>query len=119
MSKQMAKGSSFERMVADYLRTELGQPVDRRVKTGAKDKGDIAGHTLMGHDVVVECKNCKAHQFSAWLDEAEAEKVNANASYGIAVIHRKGYGSKRIGKSYVLMELDTWCDVVRSGEYLW
>lgn len=118
MSKQMAKGSSFERMVADYIRTETGQPADRRVKTGVKDKGDLMGVTFMGHDVCIECKNRRAMQLSVWMDEAEAEKTNANAALGVVVHHRKGCGAKRLGKSYATMELDTLCDMLRWGDEL-
>ena len=35
-------GSLFERSIADYLAVALNDDrIDRRVKTGAKDKGDI------------------------------------------------------------------------------
>lgn len=118
MSKQMAKGSSYERMVADYIRTETGQPADRRVKTGTKDKGDLMGVTFLGQDVCVECKNRRAMQLSVWVDEAEAERANAKAALGVVIHHRKGCGAKRLGKSYATMELDSLLDMMRWGDEL-
>ena len=52
-------GASFERLVADYLAHELEDDhIDRRVKMGANDRGDIASlRTIRGARVVVEVKN--------------------------------------------------------------
>ena len=43
-------GTSFERLVADYLKQRLNDDrIDRRVKTGNKDRGDIGGgRTIRG-----------------------------------------------------------------------
>jgi hypothetical protein len=52
-----AAGSRFERTTADYLAATVDDRIDRRVKTGAKDKGDIAGIRHMGGRVVLEAKD--------------------------------------------------------------
>ena len=52
-----AAGTRFERLVADYLAQHVDDRIDRRVKTGAKDRGDIAGVRHMGGRVVLECKD--------------------------------------------------------------
>ena len=114
MSKASRKGASFERLVADYMAAELGQPIDRRVKCGTKDKGDIAGFTIGGFDCVVECKNKKRMELSEWLDEAERERINAEASFGLVTHHRRGCGKARIGDTYVSMTLDTLLDIARA-----
>lgn len=114
MSKASRKGASFERLVADYMAAELGQPIDRRVKHGSKDKGDIAGFTIGGFDCVVECKNKKRMELFEWLDEAERERINAEASFGLVTHHRRGCGKARIGDSYVSMTLDTLLDIARA-----
>lgn len=41
------KGSTFERLTADYLKANGFPFADRRVKSGNKDKGDIGG--VMAH----------------------------------------------------------------------
>ncbi len=56
-----AAGSKTERDTADYLAEHIDDRIDRRVKTGAKDRGDIGGvrlsPALRGGKVVIECKN--------------------------------------------------------------
>jgi hypothetical protein len=51
-----AAGAKFERDVADWLARHVDDRIDRRVKTGAKDKGDIAGIRHMGARVDLETK---------------------------------------------------------------
>ena len=52
-------GTAFETQVAEYLAMKLADiRIERRAKTGAKDRGDIAGvKTVAGGLVVIECKN--------------------------------------------------------------
>lgn len=108
MSKSKQKGSSFEREVADYMAERLGdERIDRMPLHGTKDRGDIAGFRFRGLPCVVECKNAKRMELSAWLDEAEVERGNADAEYGVVVHHRKGCGKARFGENYVTMTLDT------------
>ena len=115
MSRQMAKGTSFERMVADYMAAELGKPIDRRVKCGSKDRGDIAGLEIAGWPCVVECKNKQRMSLAEWVNEVEAERVNAEAAYGIVVHKRRGCGKATVGGTYVTMTLDTLLDIAREA----
>lgn len=85
-------GSTFERIIADYFAKHVDDRVDRRVKTGGKDKGDIAGLRHMGQRLVIECKNTAKIALGMWAGEAEAERGNDDALAGI-VIH------KRVGKA--------------------
>jgi hypothetical protein len=87
-----AAGARFERLVADGLAIALEDTrIDRKVKTGSKDKGDIANVRLGEHKIVIECKD-RGGQFYApeWVAEAEAERVNDGALVGIVVAKRKG-----------------------------
>lgn len=88
-----AAGSSFERLVADYLAEYVSEFVDRRVKTGAADKGDIAGLRAHGQRVTVEVKNCAKPALGSWAAEAETERVNDDALVGLVVHKRHGKGS--------------------------
>ena len=49
-------GTRFERQVADVLAAYVSPEIDRRVKYGAKDRGDIGGLRHMGGRLVVEVK---------------------------------------------------------------
>jgi hypothetical protein len=98
-----AKGSSFERLVADYLKANGFPFADRRVKTGAKDKGDIGGVYILGQPIVLECKNTSKISLGTWAAEAEAERVNDGALAGVIVHKRHGKG--KAGEQWVTMPL--------------
>lgn len=85
-------GSSFERLIADYLAAHVDDRIDRRVKNGTKDRGDIAGLRHMGHRVVIECKNTAKIALGGWANEAEVERGNDDALAGIIVHKRVGKG---------------------------
>lgn len=87
-----AKGSSFERMVADYLAANGFPFADRRVKSGAKDRGDIGGVMAHGERLVLECKNTSKISLGVWAAEAETERVNDGALAGMVVHKRHGKG---------------------------
>jgi Holliday junction resolvase len=99
------KGASFERLVADYLAPHLGEDVDRQVKTGSADKGDIRGVKAHGQRVAVECKNTTRLNLAAMVNEAEVERVNLGALAGLAVHKRTGKGKAQMGQQYVTMTL--------------
>lgn len=105
-NRQSAKkaGSSFERLVADYLRDALGDDrIDRRPRHGAKDRGDIGGAQHMGERLVFECKNTTRIELSRWLAEAETERGNDDALAGIVVHKRRGKTAPQ--EQYVTMRL--------------
>lgn len=99
-----AAGSRFERLIADYLAETVDDRIDRRVKTGAADKGDIAGLRLAtGVRVAIECKDVAKLDLSGWVGEAEAERVNDRAAAAVVVHKRRGHGSA--AHQYVTMTL--------------
>lgn len=111
-----AAGSSFERLVADYLRDELGDDViDRRVKTGAKDRGDIGGvKTIRGGRVVIEAKNYGGQfKVTEWLREAEIERGNDDAAVG--VVCAKVRGKTAPEEQVVFMNLATFALLLQGG----
>lgn len=88
-----AAGSRFERQVADYLKDALDDDrIDRRVKTGAKDRGDIAGVRIHGQRVVIECKDTARTALGTWITEAETERGNDDALAGVVAHKRHGKG---------------------------
>lgn len=90
-----AAGSRFEREVADYLNAHVSRYIDRKVKTGAKDCGDIANVYRLAvwpgdGRVVVECKDSAVTKLGPWAAEAEAERINDGALIGVVVHKRHG-----------------------------
>lgn len=96
-------GSKFERDTADYLAEHVDDRIDRRVKTGAKDKGDIAGVRVHGQRMVLECKNTSRTNLGGWATEAETERVNDDA-LATAVVHKR-HGKGDPADQWVTMTL--------------
>lgn len=115
-SREKAKGTRFERRVADYLSEALGIETLRMIAGAANDKGDVWGLSVGGHPVTVECKNRARLELSRWVDEAARESANAGTCCGIVVHHRPGRGAKRFGDTYVTMTLDSLVELVRGGK---
>ena len=75
-SSAKGAGAKFERAIADHLKAALDDDrIDRRTKTGAKDRGDIGGIRHMGGRLVIECKDYGGRlQPAPWTAEAEIER---------------------------------------------
>lgn len=86
-------GSSFERSIADYLAAVVDDRIDRRVKAGNKDRGDIGGVRIHGQRVVIECKNTAKISLGTWATEAEIERGNDDALAGLIIHKRHGKGN--------------------------
>lgn len=100
-----AAGASFERQIADHLAAVIDDRIDRRVKTGAKDRGDIGGLRHMGGRIVIECKNYGGKLLPGpWITEAETERGNDDALAGIVIAKRRG--TTKPGDQYVLMTVN-------------
>ena len=96
-------GSSFERSTADYLAAVVDDRIDRRVKTGAKDRGDIGGVRIHGKRVVLECKNTAKTNLAGWAAETETERGNDDALAGV-IIHKR-HGKADPAEQWVTMTL--------------
>lgn len=83
-------GARFEREIADWLAEHVDDRIDRRVKTGARDCGDLAGIRAHGQKVVAELKNTAAWSPGTWLREAEKERANDGALAGVVIAKRHG-----------------------------
>ena len=85
-----AAGARFERQIADWLAQHLDDRIDRRVKTGAKDRGDIGGIRHRGERVVLELKDTARLDLPGWIREAHLEAGNDDAAIGVVVHKRRG-----------------------------
>lgn len=110
-SSAKAAGARFEREVADWLAANLDDRIDRRVKTGAADKGDLGGIRVHGQRVVAELKNRRDWRPGEWLREAEKERANDNALAGFVVAKR--HGTADPGEQVVLMTMRDFVAIVR------
>lgn len=102
-----AAGTRTERAIADYIAHQLADDrIDRRAKTGAKDRGDLTGLRLHNQRIVAEIKDCARLDLAGWTTQAHTEACNDDALLGI-VIHKKR-GTTDPGRWYVTMTLDDW-----------
>lgn len=106
-SRQSARqaGSRFERAIADYLAEALNDDrIDRKVKTGSADRGDVGGLRVLGNRIVIECKDVAKMSLGAWINEAEVEVGNDDAIAGLVIHKRRGHGQP--GDQYVTCTVD-------------
>lgn len=97
-----AAGTSFETLMANYLAQALDDDrIERRAKTGAKDRGDIGGIRIHGQRLVIECKNHSRLDLAGWIVQAQIEAGNDDALAGI-VIHKRR-GTAKPERMYVTM----------------
>jgi uncharacterized protein YndB with AHSA1/START domain len=79
-------GTRFETAVARYLAEHVDDRIERRARTGGKDRGDIGGVRAPGGAA-----------------EAEVERANDDALVGLVLHKRHGVGDP--GKQWVTMTL--------------
>ena len=119
MSRESRKGNGFAEQFARYAARRLGdERIERRVLHGTKDRGDIAGLYIRGKRTAVECKCCNRMDLSGWIGEAEEERANDDAEFGIVVHKRRGCGEKGFGGNYVTMTVDTLLGIVAGSTRL-
>lgn len=110
---EKAKGSQWERDIVKYLQECGFTYAERRGLAGQQyDKGDITG---LGPDIVIEAKNAKSIDLAKFLTEAELERDNARAKYGIACIKRR---QKSTSQAYVVMSLEAFVELWKEREGL-
>lgn len=109
-------GARFERQVADYLAATLDDRIDRRVKTGALDKGDIGGvRDSHGNRIVIECKNVTRLSLPDWTKEAQQEAINDGALVGVVAHKRTGVADP--AKQWVTMTLEDFVKLLEGGNH--
>ena len=92
-------------MVADYLAQALEDDrIDRRVKRGSADRGDIGGLRIHGQRLVVEVKDVAKTDLPGWTREAHVEACNDDALVGVVVAKRRGTTDP--GQYWAMMTLD-------------
>lgn len=108
-----AAGARMERLVADYLAEALeNEHIDRQVKTGAKDRGDIRGVTIAGHRLAIEVKDVHTQALPQWTREAQAEADNLGAIAGVVVAKRRGTTDP--GQQWVHMTLNDLVKIIQA-----
>lgn len=101
-----AAGATHEQTIAAYLAAHVDDRIERRVKNGANDRGDITALRVLGNRVVAECKDYGGQiHASTWIKEAELEAGNDDAIAGIVIAKRRG--TTNPGEQWVLMDVNS------------
>lgn len=101
-SSAKAAGTRAETAVARYLAAALDDDrIERRARTGGKDRGDIGGVRVHGQRLVIEVKDVTRMALAGWVAEAQLEAGNDDALAGV-VWHKKR-GTTGPGDWYVTM----------------
>ncbi|MEJ4121391.1 putative PDDEXK endonuclease [Corynebacterium macginleyi] len=107
-------GARFERIIADFLRDNLDDRIDRRVKVGAADKGDIANvRDSHNRRITIECKDYGGKlNLPQWTKEAHQEANNDNAHVGVVIAKRRGTTDPE--KQWAIMEVEDLIKLLKS-----
>lgn len=108
-NRAKAKGSQAERDAVQLLKAAGFADADREFGAGrADDVGDVRNVPR----TVIEVKAEKSFNPSGWLAEAEAERINAGADYGIVFAKRPG---KSLKDGYFIMRLEDGIALLREA----
>ena len=94
-------------MRSRYFNSKGFPYVERRARSGNKDKGDLSG---VPGNIVIEAKNVRQMNLAGWIDELRVEKENAGAAQGAVIFPRR---NRECGHAYVLLELDDYMELIR------
>lgn len=98
-------GSRFERLIADHLRDNVDQDIDRMPKYGANDRGDIKGLKHLGQRIAIETKDYGGQlKAGTWIAEAHTAMGNSDSGAGLVIAKRRGTTDP--GEQWVLTTVD-------------
>ena len=104
-----AKGTKAETALVDYLRAAGWPDAGRLPLQGRFDKGDVAWVPWLACEV----KNVRAPRVAEWLREAETERRNRGATFGVVVHKPHGVALTNQGLWHVHLTLDTFAGIIR------
>jgi P2-related tail formation protein len=113
VSRQRDKGTKAETALVEHLRGCGWPDTDRRALQGTYDKGDIRWLPWLA----VEVKHVRTPAYGQWLREAETERGNLAADYGVVVHKPHGTSVDQAGRWHVVMTMDTFVEMVKEIEH--
>lgn len=128
---QKRKGSDWERQAVEILNANINKGSFKRIP-GSGAIGTILHEPMLTSDVKgkvdslekefkIECKvgYGSATQFTMkklWLDKVREE---SDASYGIPLLMGKFSGAREGVKAFVVMDIDTFCEIINKLTEYW
>jgi len=99
-------GARFERLISDFLRDNLDDRIDRKVRTGARDTGDVANvRDSHNRRIVIEIKNYGGRGHPAEGTQKGHQKTEKNdAPLRRRIAKRRGTTNPE--KQWAIMEVE-------------
>lgn len=107
-NRAKAKGTAFESLIRDYLRSG-GFPVERVPAGMAADRGDLSG--LPGWTLQLKNFTDTQRAVRDGLAGLKAQQANADTPYGAVIVKR--HGKSDPGKQLVVLELWQFAALLR------
>jgi hypothetical protein len=108
-SRSQAKGDAFERLIAGYLRDELGPHITRPRAGEPHDRGDFGG--IPGWTIQAKCYADMLRAIRDGLHDLEAEQATTATPYGCAIVKRLGVTAP--GQQLAVMTLERLVPIMR------
>ncbi len=107
MNRSKNIGTAAESAVVRYLQQHGFYGAERRALHGNTDLGDVTGCGPIVFEVKggQAAKTASDGQVTAWLEETETERRNANADVGVLVMARAGIGPNNAGNWWAVVPL--------------
>lgn len=106
-----ARGSRWERAVAQFFQEAGFREVDRIRGAGVNDVGDLGGL----RSFVIEAKDWGSPSWPEFIRQAKQEAKNAGKPFGVVVQKRR---RAPVEDGYVMMDLETFVRLLRYIEEL-
>jgi hypothetical protein len=103
------RGTRAESAVVQYLIDQGWPHTERRAGRGTSDAGDISGFP----GLIIEVKDHRQLRLAEWVLEAERERANCKAEYGVVWHKKVGKGSPN--DWYVTMTGETFVRLLRQA----
>lgn len=104
-----AKGDAFERLVVNYLRSNLGAHIDRGRAGASDDRGDV--HGIQRWTLELKSYSNVATGLRNGLADLAVEQTNTQTPYGAVVLKR--HGTQDPAKQLFVMELGQAVNVIQ------
>lgn len=116
VNKSKIKGTAYETETVNRLR-ERGHEAERIALAGGDDEGDVHVYIKHGSNIVsraiIECKNVKQINLSAFVDQAITERdtyckkrgLDPSEVDAVAFVKRRNHGWE---KGYAVTTVDQW-----------
>lgn len=114
-------GTAAETAVVRYLRGAGWPHAERRSLRGTEDAGDVTGTPCLCWQIKggAAAKTASDSDITAWLAQAEKQRVTAGADHAILVVQREHVGPGRAGLWWAYLDIQDVAQLTNDGIPKW